>query len=111
MAIRAVIAGLTAVFVVVAAHDTAAAPPPIVLTIKDGKFMPSELSVPAGQKLTLLVRNEDKSTSEFESTDLHREKIVGAGQQITVFVGPLDPGRYEFFDDFHPNDRGHLVAK
>lgn len=111
MTIRAVAVGLTAALLVLAAHEAAVADPPIVITIKDGKFMPGEVSVPAGQKLTLLVRNEDKSTSEFESTDLHREKIVGAGQQITVFVGPLDPGRYEFFDDFHPDDRGHLVAK
>lgn len=111
MGIRAVVVGLTAALAVVAAYDTAAAEGPIVITIKDGKFVPSELSVPAGQKLTLLVQNHDKSTSEFESTDLHREKIVGAGQQITVFVGPLDPGSYEFFDDFHPDDRGHLIAK
>lgn len=110
MRIGAVVVGLTAAFMVAAVGNTAAADP-IIITIKDGKFMPSELSVPAGQKLTLLVRNEDKSTSEFESTDFHREKIVGAGQQISVFVGPLDPGSYEFFDDFHPDDRGHLIAK
>jgi hypothetical protein len=28
-----------------------------------------------------------------------------------VFVGPLDPGSYEFFDDFHNDTRGHLIAK
>lgn len=111
MMFRAVAAGLTAAFLLGVAPDTAVAAPPIVITIKDGKFTPSELTVPAGEKLTLIVRNEDKSTSEFESTDFHREKVVSAGQQITVFVGPLDPGSYEFFDDFHPDDRGHLVAK
>ena len=50
-------------------------------------------------------------TAEFESNSLHREKIVTAGGQIAVFVGPLDPGSYEFFDDFHNSTRGHLVVK
>jgi plastocyanin len=83
----------------------------IVIAIKDGKFVPSEVPVPAGTKLKLIVRNQDSSMSEFESTEFHREKTVAPGQEISVFVGPLDPGSYEFFDDFHPKNRGHLVAK
>lgn len=83
----------------------------IVIAIKDGKFLPSEVPVPAGKKVKLIIRNQDASMAEFESTEFHREKIVLPGREITVFVGPLDPGRYEFFDDFHPNDRGHLVVK
>jgi plastocyanin domain-containing protein len=83
----------------------------IVITIKGGKFVPREIPVPAGQKLKIVVRNQDPTTSEFESTDFHREKIVRSGGEITVFVGPLDAGTYEFFDDFHPKDRGHLVVK
>lgn len=82
-----------------------------VIAIKDGKFMPSEVTVPANAKVKLVVRNQDSSMSEFESADLHREKTVGPGSEILVFVGPLSPGRYEFFDDFHPKDRGHLIAK
>jgi plastocyanin len=82
-----------------------------VITIKDGKFAPSEVSVPANTKVKLIVRNQDSSMSEFESIELHREKTVGPGQEISVFVGPLDAGKYEFFDDFHPQNRGHLIAK
>ena len=66
---------------------------------------------PAGVKVELVVKNEQAVNAEFESTVLHREKIVKAGGQISVFVGPLDPGSYEFFDDFHNATRGHLVAK
>jgi plastocyanin len=83
----------------------------VVIAIKDGRFVPSEVSVPSGTKLKLIVRNQDTSMSEFESTEFHREKTVAPGQEISVFVGPLDPGTYEFFDDFHPKNRGHLVAK
>jgi hypothetical protein len=82
-----------------------------VIAIKDGKFVPREVVVPANTKLKLTVRNQDKSMAEFESVELHREKTVGPGQEISVFVGPLDAGSYEFFDDFHPENRGHLVAK
>jgi plastocyanin len=83
----------------------------IVITIKDGKFVPSEVSVPSGTKLKLIVRNQDKSMSEFESSEFHREKTVAPGREISLFVGPLTAGSYEFFDDFHPQNRGHLVAK
>jgi hypothetical protein len=94
-----------------AASSSRAAGADIVIAIKDGRFVPSEVPVPAGTKLKLIVRNQDSSMSEFESIEFHREKTVAPGQEISVFVGPLDPGSYEFFDDFHPQNRGHLVAK
>jgi plastocyanin len=83
----------------------------VAIAIESHAFVPSEVQIPAGTKIELLVRNRDATPAEFESTELHREKIVTAGQQIDVFVGPLQPGRYEFFDDFHPQTRGHLVVK
>jgi hypothetical protein len=85
--------------------------PVVTITLKDHQFVPSEVPVPAGVKLQLLVKNEQPTTAEFESHSLHREKVVTAGGEITVPVGPLDPGSYEFFDDFHNTTRGHLVAK
>jgi hypothetical protein len=82
------------------------------LTIKDHQFDPAELTIPAGKKISLMVKNLGSTPSEFESTDLNREKVVGGGGTITVFIGPLRPGRYEFFDDFHPETpHGHIVAK
>ena len=85
--------------------------PGVTITLKDHQFVPSEVPVPAGVKVQLLVKNDQNVTAEIESHVLHFEKIVTAGGQITVFVGPLDPGSYEFFDDFHNSTRGHLVAK
>jgi hypothetical protein len=73
--------------------------------------VPSEVQIPAGVKVKLVVRNENPATSEFESNQFHREKVVTPGQEIIVFVGPLDPGSYEFFDDLHPQTRGHLNVK
>jgi plastocyanin len=85
--------------------------PTFSILMKNNQFVPSEVQIPAGVKVKLVVRNENSTASEFESTEFHREKVVPPGQEITVFVGPLDPGSYEFFDDFHPQTRGHLVVK
>jgi hypothetical protein len=85
--------------------------PVITITLKDHRFTPSEVPVPGGTKVQLIVKNEQAVTAEFESNSLHREKVVTPGGQITLFVGPLAPGSYEFFDDFHSATRGHLVAK
>ena len=85
--------------------------PEISITLKDHQFTPSEVSVPAGAKIKVTVKNEQPTTAEFESKVLHFEKIVTAGGQAAVFVGPLNPGSYEFYDDFHHDTRGHLVVK
>ena len=85
--------------------------PSFPIRLKNNQFVPSEVQIPAGVKVKLVVRNENPTASEFESTQFHREKVVPPGQEITVFVGPLDPGSYEFFDDFHPETRGHLLVK
>jgi plastocyanin len=81
------------------------------LTIANRAFDPAELEVPAGQKIELHIKNTDKASSEFESETLHREKVVPAGQEVVLYIGPLKAGRYEFFDDFNPKARGHIVAK
>ena len=85
--------------------------PSFALSIHDDQFVPSELQVPADQKIELIVKNERAAASEFESAELRREKVVPAGREVTVYVGPLRPGTYEFFDDFHPQTRGHLIAR
>lgn len=82
------------------------------LVIRDHKFEPAELTVPAGQKIKLLVENQDATPEEFESNELNREKIVVGKGTITVFIGPLDAGRYRFFGDFHQETaQGVLVVK
>ena len=85
--------------------------PSVSLSIKGRQFVPSEVEIPAGAKVKLVIHNEDKIPAEFESSRLHREKVVPAGDTIIIYVGPLKPGSYEFFNDFHPASRGHLIAK
>jgi hypothetical protein len=95
-----------------AAVMSQAAPPEIKLVLKDHKFAPTEVTAPAGQKLKLVIENQDATPEEFESYALNREKIVPPGGRIVVFVGPLKPGRYEFFGEFNAKTaRGWLVIQ
>jgi hypothetical protein len=94
------------------AIGAAAQDPAYTLAIKDHQFQPTEIEVPAGQKIALTVKNNDSTPEEFESTELRREKVVAGGEEITVYIGPLKPGKYEFFGDFNPKTaRGHIIAK
>jgi sulfur transfer protein SufE len=89
-----------------------AAEPEIRQVIKDHRFTPTEVKAPAGQKLRLVIENQDATPEEFESYALNREKIVPGGSKIVVFVGPLKPGRYEFFGEFNAKTaRGWLVVE
>jgi RPA family protein len=89
-----------------------AAEPELRLVIKDHKFSPTQLVVPAGQKIRLTVENQDPTPEEFESYDFNREKVVPGHGRIVVFVGPLQPGKYQFFGEFNPaTARGWIVAQ
>ena len=89
----------------------AAEPPTFTLTLRNHRFVPAQLVVPANTKVKLLIVNEDKTPEEFESHELNREKIVTGKGKITVFVGPLKPGKYPFFGEFHMDTaQGLLIA-
>ena len=83
----------------------------VTLTIRNHHFEPSEVSVPAGERFRIEVQNQDPTPAEFESADLRIEKIVVPGGKIAVMAGPLKPGIYKFFDDYHPDmAKGTLTA-
>ena len=89
-----------------------AAPTAISVTIKDHRFIPSEVHVKAGQRTDLNIKNEDPLAEEFDSTALKIEKVIGGGQQGTVHLRPLDPGRYPFMGEYHPDTaQGVVIAQ
>jgi len=84
----------------------------VALIIRDHRFDPEEIRVPAGQKIKLVVHNQDTSPEEFESHELNREKLIAPGTKANIFVGPLKPGRYPFFGEFHEKSaRGAIIAE
>jgi plastocyanin len=80
------------------------------ITIKDHQFDPAEVHAPPGQTIAIHVKNLNTIVSEFESSDLHFEKIVPVGSEAVVYVRPQQPGRYNFYDDFHHETQGYLVV-
>jgi heme/copper-type cytochrome/quinol oxidase subunit 2 len=83
----------------------------LVLSVAEGGFSPSELEAPAHSRVRIEVTNRTPVAIEFESFALNRERVVQPGQTVSVWVSGLEPGRYEFFDDFHQERRGTLVVR
>ena len=83
----------------------------VAVSLKNHQFQPAELHAPANKAITIVVKNQDPAPAEFESNMLRVEKVVTGGGTITVRIRPLAPGRYRFFDDFHPETQGYLVVQ
>jgi len=82
------------------------------LTIKDHKFDPAELRIPADKAATLVVKNLDATPEEFESKPLRIEKVVPANSEATFQIRALKPGRYKFAGEFHEDSaKGEVVVE
>jgi plastocyanin len=83
-----------------------------LLIIKDHRFVPAEVKVPAGQRVKLIVHNQDPTPEEFESRSLSREKVIPAGAKATIYIGPLKAGRYTFAGEYNEaTAKGTVVAE
>jgi len=86
--------------------------PTFVLELEDGKITPLRLEVPAGTRFKIELHNKGKSAAEFEMEKPHKEKILAPGAQSSLVFKTLDPGEYEFIDEFHPEaPKGVIVAR
>jgi plastocyanin len=82
------------------------------LTIRDHRFEPTELRVPAGKKIKLVIDNQDATPEEFESHALKREKVVPGKSKASIFIGPLKAGKYPFVGEFNEKTaKGVIVAE
>jgi hypothetical protein len=80
------------------------------ITIKDHKFEPAELKVPANKRVTLTVVNDDPTPEEFESKVLKVEKVIPGKSKATVQFGPLKPGKYKFEGEFNSKTAQGVVV-
>lgn len=83
------------------AHADKAAPYEITIVLENHVFQPSVLSLPAGQKLSLTIINNDNTEEEFDSDDLGREVWLKPNGRSRVYLGPLQPGHYGFQGERH----------
>ena len=82
------------------------------LTLKEHRFSPPELKIPANKRVKIVVFNQDAAAEEFESFDLNREKVVSGNGKILLFIGPLKPGVYKYFGEFNPKTaQGIVIAE
>ncbi|WP_417905145.1 cupredoxin domain-containing protein [Candidatus Tisiphia endosymbiont of Micropterix aruncella] len=83
----------------------------IVTVIKNHRFEPNVIRVESGKKIRFTIHNQDSTVEEFESHDLHREKIIMPNDSINIILAPLAPGKYDFFGDFHQETaQGSLIV-
>jgi heme/copper-type cytochrome/quinol oxidase subunit 2 len=82
------------------------------LRFSHGTVEPVRLTIPANTPVKLRVTNAGDAAVEFESFELHRERVVQPGQTVTVYIPGLAPGTYQFFDDFsHGAASGEIVSR
>jgi hypothetical protein len=84
----------------------------IPVTLKDHKFTPAEIRVPADRPVLLSVSNEDATAEEFDSSSLKVEKVIAGHDRGNVRIRPLTPGRYPFMGEYHSQTaQGVVIAE
>jgi plastocyanin len=83
-----------------------------VLTIKEHRFTPAEIKVPANQRVMITIVNEDATPEEFDSSALKVEKVIAGKSNGVVRIGPLKPGQYPFVGEYHEaTAKGVVIAE
>jgi Cupredoxin-like domain len=86
--------------------------PVFSIELKDGVITPRRVEVPANRPFKIELHNTGNTPAEFESNELHREKVLAPHSSSFIVIRRLDPGEYKFFDDFHlDTPPAVLVAK
>ncbi len=81
------------------------------IILKSHLFYPAEITLPSNKKIKLIIDNQDDSVEEFDSFSLNREKVLFPKQKSIIYIGPLSPGRYAFFGEYHPSSaRGTIIV-
>jgi hypothetical protein len=110
--LRTSILALTIVALGISGSPGVARAQEFTITVKDNRFDPAELRVPAKKRFTVYVVNDDATPEEFESLPMKVEKIIPGKSKALIRIGPLDPGRYEFIGEFHAETaKGVMIAE
>jgi plastocyanin len=110
MALRFRIPLLAAASLALAGNGMAAAKPEITLTLKNHRFTPAAIAIPAGRKVRLILLNQDPATEEFDSDDLHVEEDVTPMGRVSFDIGPLRAGQYSFMGELHADTAQGVVT-
>lgn len=77
----------------------------------DYYFEPTSLSVQLGAEVTVELTNAGTVSHSWTATDLDVEVEAGSGEEASVtFVAPSEPGSYDFFCKFHPDEMQGTIS-
>jgi plastocyanin len=82
----------------------------VTLTLKDHRFTPEQIEVPAGRKIRIELINLDPVMEEFDSEDLRVERDVTPRGKVSFEIGPLKPGRYDFMGEMHADTASGTIT-
>ena len=82
----------------------------VTLTLKDHRFTPASVTVPAGAKVKIELVNQDPAVEEFDSVDLGIERDVTPHGRTSFSIGPLKPGTYSFMGELHADTAQGVVT-
>ena len=109
---RSVALSISLAGLICSAAPAALAQEPITITIRNHRFEPAEVKVPAGKRITVYVVNDDPTPEEFESHPMKVEKVIPGKSKALVRIGPLAKGRYEFIGEFNQaTAKGVVIAE
>ena len=90
-------------------------PNAIVVTAKDLKFSPTEVTAPADVPFEIVFDNQEgvphnMAISDSTGTNVFKGEIV-SGQQVTYSVPALAAGAYPFICEVHPDMKGAITVE
>ncbi len=97
------------VLLVIASYNALAERQEFTVILKNHLFYPAEMTIPSNKKIKLVIDNQDDSIEEFDSFSLNREKVLFPKRKSIIYIGPLTPGRYDFFGEYHPSSARGLI--
>ena len=84
----------------------------VTISLKDHKFDPAEIKVPAARAIKLTVNNLDATPEEFESHPLGVEKVIAGKGTAIIRLKPLSKGSYAFVGEYHEETaKGTITAE
>ena len=77
----------------------------------DFYFDPTALAVDVGAEVTVELTNGGSVAHSWTAADLDVEVEAGSGEESSVtFTAPNEPGSYDFFCKFHPDDMQGTIS-
>ena len=100
-----------AIFPAGAALADAVPAPVVTIVLKDHRYTPDVITVPAGQKIRIDITNRDATTDDFESADMHVDRDLKPHEHAVFSIGPLKPGHYAFTGELYAaTAHGEVIA-